>query len=162
MNLEWLYNSCEKLAAFSLILVALIILAQIIGRLFGFIVPSAEDFAGYFMGASTFLAMANTLKKGGHIRVTMVISNLPKNIARIVEVFCTALGAILTGYFAWFMIQMVKESYDFKEVSQGHLAIPLWIPQITLAIGLVVLCIAFIEEFWRAVKGESSSYESFE
>lgn len=159
MNLDWLYRGCGVLAAVGLIAIAVLILAQIIGRLFGFIIPSADDFAGYCMGASTFLAMAYTLRAGGHIRVTMVISHLPKTIAHIMEIFCTGLGTILTGYFAWFMILMVKESYDFKEVSQGHLAIPLWIPQTTLAIGLVVLCLAFLEEFWHALKGNPPSYE---
>jgi len=158
MNLDWLYRSCGVLAALCLIAIALLILAQIIGRLLGFIVPSADDFAGYCMGASTFLALAYTLRSGGHIRVTMVISHLPKSVARGMEILCTGLGMILTGYFSWFMIQMVKESYYFNEVSQGHLAIPLWIPQFTLAIGLIVLCLAFIEEFWRAVKGKSTSH----
>jgi len=157
MNLDWLYRSCGVLAALCLVAIALLILAQIIGRLFGFIVPSADDFAGYCMGASTFLAMAYTLRSGGHIRVTMVISHLPKPFARWLEVLCTGLGMVLTGYFSWFMIQMVRESYNFNEVSQGHLAIPLWIPQTTLAIGLVVLCLAFIEEFWRALTNKPSS-----
>ena len=159
MNLDWLYRSCGVLAALCLAAIVLLILAQIIGRLLGFIVPSADDFAGYCMGASTFLAMAYTLRAGGHIRVTMVISHLPKSVARWLEVFCTGLGTVLTGYFAWFMIQMVRESYAFNEVSQGHLAIPLWIPQTTLAVGLVVLCLAFTEELWRAALGKPTDYK---
>jgi hypothetical protein len=39
-------------------------------------VPGTDAYAGYFMAASGFLALAHTLKHGEHIRVTLVINAL--------------------------------------------------------------------------------------
>lgn len=158
MNLDWLYRSSGVLAAVCLIAIVLLILGQIIGRLYGFIIPSADDFAGYCMGASTFFALAYTLRSGGHIRVTMLVNHVPPIIARLLEIFCTGFASLLTGYFAWFMVKVAVESYRFGDVSQGHYPTPLWIPQSALAIGAIILCIAFIEDFIRVLLGYSPTY----
>lgn len=158
-KLDWLYRGCGVLAAISIVFIALLILAQIVTRPFGAIVPSANDIAGYFMGASIFLALAYTFRAGGHIRVTMVINNLPPLPAKIAQIFTTLFATIVTGYFSWYMVRMVWQTIQYGEVSQGHLPIPLWIPQSTLAIGIVVLFIAFLEESWRVLSGLPPSYE---
>lgn len=62
----WLSGAC-------IIVITILLLLQIIGRLLGFIVPSAEDFAGFALAASTFFGLAYTFREGGHIRVTLVI-----------------------------------------------------------------------------------------
>ena len=160
--LDPLYRGCGVLAAICLVGIAALILAQIIGRLLGFIIPSADDFAGYLMAASTFLALAYTLRMGGHIRVTMVIRYIPESVAYWLELFVIILGATVSGYFAWFMIDMVWQSYQYKEVSQGHVPTPLWIPQSILAFGLVVLSIAFLEEIWRILSGQMPTYNLIE
>ncbi len=159
MNLDWLYRGTAFLAAFCIVSIALLIFAQIVGRMFGFIIPSADDFSGYCMAASIFLALPDTLRSGGHIRVTMIIDRFPTVARYWVEVFCTVVATLLTGYFAWYTVKMVWESYLFGEVSQGYVPVPLWIPQAPLAFGLIVLFIAFLEEFWRAVRGQPVRYE---
>ncbi len=158
--LDPLYRACGVLAAICLTGIAVLILAQIVGRLFGFIIPSADDFAGYLMAASTFLALAYTLRMGGHIRVTMVIRYLPQSVAYWLEAIVITMAAFVSGYFAWFMMEMVWQSYQFGEVSQGHVPTPLWIPQSILAVGLVVLFIAFLEEIWRIISGLPPTYNT--
>jgi len=160
MNLDWLYRSSAVLAALCLIAIVLLILAQIIGRFYGFIIPSADDFAGYCMGASTFFALAHTLRSGGHIRVTMLINYVPKSIARGLEFFCIMFATLLTSYFAWFMVKVALESYHFGDVSQGHFPTPLWIPQSALAVGAVVLCISFVDDFIRMLFGHTPLHEN--
>ena len=43
------------------------------------------------------------------------------------------------------------ESRKFKDVSQGQDATPLWIPQMAMAIGAVILAIAFWDNFIRVL-----------
>jgi TRAP-type C4-dicarboxylate transport system permease small subunit len=159
MNLEWLYRGSAVLAALCIVSIALLILAQIIGRMFGFIIPSADDFAGYCMAASIFLALPYTLRSGDHIRVTMILHRLPVAGRYWIEVFCVTVGTLTTGYFAWYTIKMVWESYQFSEISQGYVPVQLWIPQMPLAFGLVVLFIAFLEEFWQAIRRQPTHHQ---
>ena len=44
-------------------------------------------------------------------------------------------------------------------MSQGVIAIPMWIPQIGYAAGLVILLIAFVDEFIHVVRGNLPRYE---
>jgi TRAP-type C4-dicarboxylate transport system permease small subunit len=158
MNLDWLYRGCGMLAALCLVIIATLIILQIIGRLLGFIIPSADDIAGYCMAASIFLALADTLREGGHIRVMIVIGWLPASWLRVVELFNASVGVLFSGYFAWYTIIMVWQTYQFGEISQGYLPIPLWIPQSTMAFGLFVLFLAFVEEWTRIVRGLPPHY----
>jgi TRAP-type C4-dicarboxylate transport system permease small subunit len=158
MKLDWLYKLSGIMAAILLICIALLIIAQIVARFIGQIVPDANEIAGYCMAGSTFLALAYTLREGGHIRVTMIINHLPKLYSRLLEIFTLAAATVLTGYFAYYLILMVWQTYQYSEVSQGHIPMPLWIPQSSLAIGMSILCIAFIEEFIHALQGKSPSY----
>src|SRR4051794_23834160 len=74
--LDRVYELSGCLAGLCLVAIAVLVLAQIVGRLLGILVPSADDFAGYAMGASVFLALAHTLRAGGHIRVSLIIDRL--------------------------------------------------------------------------------------
>ena len=44
-------------------------------------------------------------------------------------------------------------------MSQGVIAIPMWIPQIGYAAGLIILLIAFIDEFIHVIGGNPPRYE---
>ena len=70
---EKFYLASGYAAGFCIALIMVVILAQIVGRLFGFIIPSAEDVSGWALAASTFFGLAYTFHNGGHIRVTLVI-----------------------------------------------------------------------------------------
>ena len=44
-------------------------------------------------------------------------------------------------------------------MAQGVLAVPLWIPQLGYSGGLVILLIAFIDEFFFVIAGNAPRYE---
>ena len=54
---------------------------------------------------------------------------------------------------------MNYESFKFKDMSQGVIAIPMWIPQIGYSLGLVILLIAFIDELIHVARGNLPRYE---
>ncbi len=131
----------------------------ITGKPIGLVVPSYSEFTGYFLVASSFLALANALRSGSHIRVSLMIRGLPKGPRRLVELWCTAAGAVLSAYFAWFAIDMVMDSYRFNDVSPGIVAVPIWIPQSSMAVGLVIFVIALADEFAILLRGGTPGYE---
>ena len=80
-SLDWLYRASGIAAGFFLVMIAVLVTAQIVGRLLGIQVPAADDFARLAMAASAFLGLAFTQRTGGHIRVTLVIDQLPARLA---------------------------------------------------------------------------------
>ena len=61
-------------------------------------------------------------------------------------------------YFAVFSIDMVLDSIAFNDVSPGIVAVPIWIPQSTMALGLIVFSIAMIDELVTVIRGRTPAY----
>lgn len=125
-----------------------------------YVARSADEFAGYAMLASAFLALASTFGRGEHIRVTLFLQRLQGTPRRLAEIWCLALGTLLTGYLAWFSVRLCWQSYEINDLSTGLIAIPLWIPQVGMALGAVVLCIAVFEQLVVVAMGGSLMAEA--
>ncbi|HQA33889.1 MAG TPA: TRAP transporter small permease subunit, partial [Casimicrobium huifangae] len=68
--LDRMYMTAAWLAALLMIGLLIMVLLSILGRQFGFHVRGTDAYAGYMMAGAGFLALAHTLKRGEHIRVT--------------------------------------------------------------------------------------------
>jgi TRAP-type C4-dicarboxylate transport system permease small subunit len=152
-GLDHLYLGAGLLAAACLALLALLVLAQIVGRWFGMMVPAAEDFAGYLLAAASFMALAHTLREGAHIRVNLVTERLPTRLRYRLEGLVLAIGALFALWATWHAGAMVLESWRFGEVASGQLALPLWLPQAPLALGLAVFALALIDAAVAHLRG---------
>lgn len=149
-----LYNAVLWLAGLFMIAVLATIILSILGRQFDFYIRGIDAYAGYFMAAASFLALAGTLVKGDHIRVTLVISRFTGKARRGFEVFCLIMAVAISGVFAGYSIKMVWWSWKFHDISTGNDATPLWIPQIAMALGISVFFIAFVEELILVLRGK--------
>ncbi len=151
--LDGLYRLCGLIAALFLVALLVIILAQVAARWLGVQFPGSTSYAGYCMAGASFFALAYTLNHGAHIRVSLVIGQLTGASRRIAELWCLAIATALAWYFAWYAIKAVRVSRLIHDISQGQDATPLWIPQSFMAIGTVVLAIAFTDLLIRVLRG---------
>ena len=117
------------------------------GSAIGLVLPSYADFAGYFLASASFLAAASALKSGDHIRVELIIDKLNPNQRVYTELWCSFVGAAIAIYCSWWSVKLVYESWKYGDLSPGIIAIPIWLPQLSMAIGLIILTIAFVDKF---------------
>jgi TRAP-type C4-dicarboxylate transport system permease small subunit len=157
--LDLLYRTCGGLAALFLAAIAVLILMQVGARLIGVFVPAASDFAGFCLAASSFLALAYAFRAGTHIRVTLVLQRLPQGLRRPIDLAALAGGASLVAYFGWQTILLARESFRYNDLSEGLVPVPLWIPQSGMALGIIVLAIALIDDFVTVLRGGPASFE---
>jgi TRAP-type C4-dicarboxylate transport system permease small subunit len=153
--LDRMYDAAGVLAASFMVGTLAMVVTGIAGRLFYFNVPGTDAYAGYCMAAAGFLALAHTLKRGEHIRVTLILEHAPPRIQRALELWALAVASLLAGLFAFYSARLSWQSFDFHDISTGNDATPLWIPQLTMALGTIVLCVAFIDELileWRGAR----------
>lgn len=151
--LDHLYNAAGYLAAFFMVGVLLMVLASVAGRLLGFNLRGSDAYAGYAMAAASFLALAHTLRCGEHIRVTLFMDRFEGRLRRPLDLWSHAAGAFFCGALAWFSVRLVFVSREFNDISQGNDATPLWIPQIAMAVGSVILLVAVVDGFVALVRG---------
>lgn len=153
--LDRLYDAAAWLAALFLVGTLAMVLMGIVGRPIAWYVPGTDAYAGYCMAASGFLALAHTLKKNEHIRVSLVLEHVSPGVRRGLELWALAVAALLAGAFAWYSARLAFQSWEFNDVSTGTDATPLWIPQLAMAVGTLVLFIAVVDELvleWRGAR----------
>lgn len=158
--LNALYDGAAALAALCLFGLLVMVVLSIGGRQLRFYVPGTDAYAGYLMAASGFLALAHTLKRGEHIRVTLVLAALSGRWKKALEVWALVFATVLSWLFAFYCCRLSWQSYTFNDISTGSDATPLWIPQISMALGTVILAIAFIDELVLEIRGRRTTRTS--
>jgi TRAP-type C4-dicarboxylate transport system permease small subunit len=160
--LDGLYTGAAALAALFMVGLLLMVVLSILSRQLQFHVPGTDAYAGYMMAASGFLALAHTLKRGEHIRVTLVINALKGSYKRGLEIWALAAASMLALLFAFYSCKLSWQSWTFHDISTSSDATPLWLPQLTMAFGTLVLAIAFIDELVLELQGKRVIHESGE
>ncbi|WP_342359880.1 TRAP transporter small permease [Terrarubrum flagellatum] len=157
--LDALYLGAGWLAGAFLVLIFLLMIALSAGRQIGVNVPAGDDFTAWAMAAMAFLGLAHTFKSGDMIRVGLLLERLHGRTKRAFELLSLGVALVFILYFGRYMIEMVYDSWRFNDMAQGVVAMPLWIPQSGLAIGLVILAIAIIDEIVYVARGNNPSFD---
>ena len=159
-TLNFIYQSSAWVAAAAMVGVLVMVMLSVLGRLLHFHLPGTDAYAGYAMAGAGFMALAHTLKKGEHIRVTLIIGKLTGKARKGLEMWALSAAAALSGLFAFYAWRLVMQSREFNDISTGNDATPLWIPQIFMAVGTTVLLIAFLDDWWLELRGQRTQADN--
>lgn len=151
-TLDLLYDGAAWLAALAMISVLLMVLLPIVGRQVGVHVAGIDAYAGYSMASAGFLALAHTLKHDEHIRVTLVLGRLKGKAKHALEMWALSIAVLLAGLLAFYAVRLAWQSHVLNDISTGNDATRLWVPQLGMAIGTVVLLVAFADEWWLELR----------
>ena len=157
--LDRLYLFSGYLAGLFLIAIFILMMLLSAGRPLGLNIPAGDDFVAWCMAATAFLGLAHTFRHGEMIRVGLLIDRLAGRTKQVAEIVALLIGVGFTGFFAWHAGVMTWQSWQFNDMSQGVIAVPLWIPQLGYSGGLAILFIAFIDELIHVLRGYSPRYE---
>ena len=152
--LDILYDGAAALAALCMIGLLAMVLLSVVSRQLHFHVAGTDAYAGYLMAGAGFFALAHTLKRGEHIRVTLLLSALSGGARRALEIWALAAASLLAALSAFYACRLAWQSYTFHDVSTGNDATPLWIPQLAFAAGTLILAIAFVDELVLELRGQ--------
>ena len=152
--LNGLYDSAAALAALFMVGLLGMVLLSIASRQFHFHVPGTDAYAGYLMAASGFLALAHTLKRGEHIRVTLLLGALKGAALKVMEVTALGIATLLAGFLAFYSVRLTWQSWEIEDISVGIDATPMWIPQIFMALGTIIFFIALLDDLVLELQGK--------
>lgn len=174
--LDGLYAAGLWLAAAAMVAIAVLVLAQVAGRVLdrllgwtgagaaGLAVPSLAEFGGFLFVAAAFLALPATLRAGTHVRVTLLATALrPGSLpARAVELAVLAAAAALAAFASWHSGVQAWDSWVFGTVSYGMIPVPLWLPQGAMTAGLGLFCLSLLDELATAAAGGTPTFRAAE
>lgn len=156
--LRRVYDACAYLAAVFIVLIFAAMIVSTVLRLMGIALIGVDDIVSWMTAAAAFLAMAHTFRHGDFVRMTLVIEAVAPRLRRALEIAAIAFGLVATGYAAYWVLHSVVDSWRYQEMTTGLLVMPLWIPQLSFALGAVLLFIALLDELISVLRGAKPSY----
>lgn len=156
--LDGLYVGAGAMAALCVLGICVLMIGQSVLRELGVRTGATNDVVAWFCAAAAFLAMAHAFKHGDFVRVTLVLEKLPQRVVRVLEVGALAIGCVAIGYLAFWATKFCWESYQFNEMANGLLAIPIWIPQSSFVLGSWLFFVAILDEMLIVLRGNRPSY----
>lgn len=131
----------------SLALVAMILLIgseAIVRNVFGGSLQVTDEICGYLLVAVTFLSMSVSESHGAFHRVELVQARLGP-VARIrMQIVFDACSLLASALIAWQVSRLSFNALRAEDVAPTPLQTPLWIPQLVMGVGMVLLCFALL------------------
>jgi TRAP-type C4-dicarboxylate transport system permease small subunit len=157
--LDRLYAASGALAAVCLASLCALMLAQSFGREAGVLIRGADDIVSWLCAASAFLALGHTFRKGELVRVGLWLDMLGARARWHAELFALGLTALFVGYMLWAVTRFVYESWKLNEVAQGLITIPIWIPQMSFVVGVLIFLVAVLDELAAVARRQKPAYQ---
>ena len=171
--LDGVYVASGAVAGFFMVTILSLVVLGMVARWTGVAVPGTTEFAGYAMAATSFFALCHALTRGAHIRVSIIL-NINDFSKRWLDVFAVFGAAVIATYFARFAVktnffsEMLNDrtqgqdqipewlvslfKLDFPGMAEGSTTLvhtPIWIPQLAMSIGTILLAIALWDTLYR-------------
>ena len=117
---------------------------DVIARFLGHPTLWALEVSSYLMIAVAILGAGDTLRHDGHFTVRVVVDALPPTAQRVLDLLVAVACAIFIGLFAWGAVELLDYSFQYEIRSPTLLQVPLIYPQGLVAIGALLLLLAFL------------------
>ena len=157
--LDRLYTWSGVLAALCVFAIFILMMAQALGREAGVLIRGADDIVAWLCAAASFLALGHTFRHGELVRVGLWLDHLGPGGRRTMELFALGVTAAFVAYMLWAVTGFIYESWKFKEVAQGLIKVPIWIPQLTFLVGVAIFFVAVVDELLLVLKKQKPAYQ---
>lgn len=135
-----------------------VLLATLALRPFGIMVPSSEEIVTFLMVGMAFFGIVYAYLEGVHVRVDLLHRRLPRSWQRVLEVTGHFAAAMLCGAIAWHAGRLAWTAWQFNDLSDGLIPIPMWIPLSTIPLGFGVLALALLRDGSRLLAGSEMHF----
>ena len=157
-SLDALYLGAGYVAAACVFLIMVGMVGQSILRELHVRTGAVNDVVSWLCAAAAFFAMAHAFKHGDFVRVTLVFEKVSPATQRRFEIAALSIAVVAVGYLAFWANRFTYESFVFGDMAQGLLPIPIWIPQLSFALGALLLFVAVVDELVIVLRGGRPSY----
>jgi TRAP-type C4-dicarboxylate transport system permease small subunit len=156
--LDRIFWGAGVIGACFIVLICVLMIAQSVMRELGLRTGAINDVVAGCCAAAAFFSMAHAFKHGDFVRVTLLLEKVPASTRRLLEVVSLLIGTVAVSYLAWWACLFTYESWEFNDIAQGLLPLPMWIPQLSFALGSLLLWLAMVDELILVLCGGVPTY----
>lgn len=103
----------------------------------------SDEVSGYLLVVMTFFGIAYSLRTGSLLRIEFILLALPKRLRAIVDVVFDVAALIVCLLLLRAMVRFTWITWEREAIAPTLIETPLWIPQLAMPLGMVILVIGF-------------------
>jgi TRAP-type C4-dicarboxylate transport system permease small subunit len=138
----WAERVCELLCEVALVAMVVLVSAEVIARAaLGTFLEMADEVGAYLLVAITFLSLSVCVARNAFHYVELIQGRLPPAARAISLVFFDVLALACALVILWQLARLEWISWNSGDVSPTWLMTPLWLPRLSMPIGMLALVI---------------------
>lgn len=156
---ERLLTGCGLFAGATLALLAVLITLDVFLRNLGLFSSGALlEVTEYALFVTTFIAAPWVLWLGSHVRVDLVLSQVPAAVARLMEIVGDAVGAVCSGLLGWHGLNVTLVSFQRGDLIVKQLVVPEWILMMFIPMSCLLLVVEFLRRIVAVWRTQAQAY----
>tara|TARA_R110002110_G_scaffold211304_1_gene424010 strand:- start:30568 stop:31095 length:528 start_codon:yes stop_codon:yes gene_type:complete len=158
--LERFYHLVGSLVGISIGLFAVAISLDLVLRLAKLSTLSGmQEIIEYILFAGVFLGAPWVLRSGSHVRVDLVISSLPSNVARVFDRALDLLGLAVCCVLVWFGVLNLQFAFASNSLQMKYFNIPEWWLLAVFVVSFTLMAFEFLSRIIRGGDGPEAGKE---
>jgi len=142
---DQLINIGAYLSGFFIILTTFMIFYEVVSRgMFNHPTIWSTELSIYAIMGSCFFGSAYAVRTYSHITVDLLINNVNDRIKTLLAYLSNALGLMFSIIFTFYGFHHVMKTMELGTTSSSLLRVPMYLPELILPVGGVLMCLAFI------------------
>ncbi|WP_417517603.1 TRAP transporter small permease [Minwuia sp.] len=113
-------------------------------------IPGLQEVIQYLLFASVFLAAPWVLRLNAHVRVDLIVGNVPPAVGRVMERALDLLGLAICLTLLWFGWANLTSAWMFQSMQHNYFQMPEWILLSGFVACFVMLAVEFLFRLLRS------------
>ena len=152
-GIERVGDSLLWVSGASVVMMTLLVFVSVMGRwLFNTPVKGAVEISTYLYVLCIMLSLAYVLRVGRHIRIPLIFDRMPWRAKPWVELASNIILVVFLVVMFLGSCKLLIQSWQFRTISTTELGIALWIPQLFVPLGLLLISLQTIVMTTRSVR----------
>lgn len=135
------------------VIMMVLISTEVIARnVFSVSLLISDEFSGYLLVIMSFFGIAYSLRSGALLRIEFILLALSPRLRAMVDVIYDVLAIGVSAVLFYAVIVFTWSTWERHMVAPTLIETPLWIPELAMPFGCLILIIGFLLELRGSIR----------
>ncbi|WP_046866753.1 TRAP transporter small permease [Microvirga massiliensis] len=153
----WDWFETQVGGLFLFVSVLLVFLQIVLRSVFSIGISGLYEMATFCVIFSVMLTASLGIKRNIHVRIDILSNIVPANVALVLELIAMTIILVVSVYLTYSGFLLIEESLLLGDSTLGTVQVPMWIPQLIMPIGGLLMSLRTIERLHFIISAGSRS-----